>query len=730
MKTKLYLSVFISTFIFVGYSNSTSALTIEDYCSPERTSPKNIKEMHPLSDGVSYAAISEDGKSIEVFDYKTGKKTGTLFSIDNIKGDVKIDSFSGYRISNNEKKILLWNDVNKIYRHSFTASYYVYDIMRATLKRVSEKGPQRGATLSHDGRMVAYTRDNNIFISNLDYDTDNAITKDGEINRIIYGVSDWSYEEEFGIINTMRWNSDDSVLAFLRFDETEVPEYSFNNYKSFCDSEPLTDIYPGQYSYKYPLSGYPNSKVSVLAYNVDNRTTKEMDLPIGENDYIPAISFDGEGKNLMVMLLNRDQNNLQLYRVNPASTVATMILSEKSNAWLSPSSYQMVKYLKSSFVIGSERSGYNHLYEYDYNGSLLRQLTKGEWNVTAYYGKSQKTGCHYFQSTRRGAINRNVCSVDTKGLICNLIDQDGFESASFSGNMDYYVRTYSDIKTPTQYSIYTNKGSKVLDIELNESYAIRYASAPSKELITVKNAIGDEMNGYIIKPANFDASKKYPLLMYQYNGPDSQEVANRWKMEGVYYLASLGYVVAAVDGRGTGYRSREWANCVYRQLGKLETEDQIYGTNYFASLPYIDENRIGCFGWSYGGYMTLMELSATNSPFKVGVAMAPVTDWRYYDSIYTERYMSTPQQNEKGYTTSSALSKTPYMNAKLLIMSGTNDDNVHFYNTLKYTSKLNYEGKTFDMMTFAGFEHSLGMCNARVSLFKKIADFLNTNLKN
>ncbi len=685
--------------------------------------------MRPLSDGVSYSAISEDGKSIEVFDYKTGKKTSTLFSLDGIKGDVKIDSFSGYDISDNGKKILLWNDVNKIYRHSFTANYYVYDVMRSTLKRVSDNGQQRGAVMSHDGRMVAYTRDNNIYISNLDYDTDKAITTDGEINKVIYGVSDWSYEEEFGVLSTMRWNSDDTVLAFMKFDESEVPLYSFDKYKSFCEADPLSDPYPIQYTYKYPLAGYPNSVVSVLAYNVDNRTTKKMDLPMDKDDYIPSLSFDGEGKNLMVMLLNRDQNNLKLYKVNPASTVATLVMTEKSGAWLSPSSYQMVKYSATGFVIGSERSGYNHLYEYDYNGTMLRQITKGDWNVTAYYGKSAKTGSHYFQSTQRGAINRNVMSVDSKGAITVLNDLDGFESASFSGNMEYFVRTYSNAATPPQYSICTNKGTKVLDLELNKAYAARYAGAPSKEFVKVKNSLGEEMNGYIIKPADFDSSKRYPLLMYQYNGPDSQEVANRWKMEGVYYLASLGYIVAAVDGRGTGYRSREWANCVYRDLGKYETEDQLSGSNYFASLPYVDSTRMGCFGWSYGGYMTLMELSAKETPFKVGVAMAPVTDWRYYDSIYTERYMSTPQQNEKGYISSSALGKTTNMNSRLLIMSGTSDDNVHFYNTLKYTSKLNYEGKVFDMMALTGFEHSLGMCNARVMLFKKIADFLDNYLK-
>lgn len=708
-------------------SLNASALTVEDYCDIKVNAPASIKKIKPLSDGVSYAAVSDDGKSIDVYSYKTGKKVSTLFSIDGVKGDVKISDFDGYELSANEKKILLWNNTEKIYRRSFNAEYYVYDILRSTLARVSDKGAQRGAVISHDGRMVAYTRGNNIFISNLDYGTDNQITKDGELNKIIYGIPDWSYEEEFGVVNTIRWSNDDNTLAFMRFDESEVPTYSFDHYKSYCEGNPLSDLYPAQYSYKYPLAGYPNSTVSIHAYNLDNRTTKKMDLSIG-GGYVPSLEFDGNGERLMAMVLNREQNELQLYSVNPGSTVGKLILSEKSDAWLSPDAYQMVSYGQKSFVIGSERSGYRHLYEYDYSGNMLRQLTKGEFNVTDYYGKDPRTGIHYVQTTQKGAVNRNVASVGPKGITL-LHNEEGTESASFSGNFSYYIRSYSSAVIPPQYTICTSLGKKVVDLELNEAYAAKYSSAPKKEFLKVKNADGEEMNAYIIRPANFDSSAKYPLVMYQYNGPDSQQVLNAWKMEGTYYLASKGYIVAAVDGRGTGNRSRSWANCVYRNLGKYETADQIAGAEYFGSLPYIDKNRMGCFGWSYGGYMTLMELTAPNTPFKAGVAMAPVTDWRFYDSIYTERYMSTPQANASGYDSASAMNRTSRLNSRLLIMSGTSDDNVHFYNTLKYTSKLNYEGKLFDMMAFTGFEHSLPLCNARTMLFRKVEQFLNTNLR-
>lgn len=681
--------------------------------------------MRPLADGSTYAAISADKSSIEVFSYRTGKKTGVLFSLSGVKGDVKIDSFDGYTVSGNGKKILLWNNVEKIYRHSFTADYYVYDVARETLKRVSDGGRQRGATLSHDGRMVAYTRDNNIYISNLDYGTDNAITTDGKVNEIIYGTPDWGYEEEFGVVNTMRWSGDDNTLVFMRFDESKVPTYSFDAYKSYCEDGADEDLYPARYNYKYPLAGYPNSVVSLYAYDLNNRTTKKMDLPLKETDYIPSVEFAGE--RVMAMVLNRDQNHLTLYSVNPGSTVAKAILTEKSEAWLAPDAYQMVSYEKDYFVIGSERSGYRHLYKYSYAGSLIGAITKGDFNVTAFYGVDAK-GNTYVQCTKLGAVCRNVARVDRKGGMTLLHDRTGFESASFSSDFSFYVRTYSNASTPTQYTLLTAGGSKVADLQLNEEYAAKYASAPKKELLKVKNAAGQEMNAYIIKPVDFDPSKKYPLVTYQYNGPDSQQVLDRWSMEGVYYLAAQGYIVACVDGRGTGNRSREWANCVYKRLGKYETEDQIAGARYFASLPYVDASRMACFGWSYGGYMTLMELTAADTPFKAGVAMAPVTDWRYYDSIYTERYMLTPQQNEAGYNEASAMLRTKNLKSKLLIMSGTSDDNVHFYNTVKYVSKLNAEGTLCDMMAYAGFEHSLPMCNARTMLFRKIASFLDKNL--
>lgn len=722
-------SFLIGLAALTAVSASATTLTIDDYCDIKTAAPASVKEMTPLSDGQTYACISDDGNSIDVYSYRTGKKVSELFNVNNIAGPLKIDEFDGYSIGAGEKRILLWNDVEKIYRHTFRAEYYVYDVARRTLTKVSEGGAQQGAVLSHDGRMVAYQRGNNIYIANIDYGTDIAITTDGEINRIIYGTPDWGYEEEFGVLNTIRWSNDDRRLAFLRFDESEVPAYSFDNYRSYCDEDPLGDLYPATYTYKYPLAGFPNSVVSVFSYEVDSRITKKMEIPIGDTDYVPSMEFDGKGENLMVMVLNRDQNHLDLFKVNPGSTVAQRILTQESNAWLSPDAYQMVDYADNDFVIGSDASGYRHLYLYNYNGVLQKQITSGDFNITAYYGRDERKGIYYVQTTSLGAINRNVASVDARGKLKLMNPVEGVEKAWFSRDFSYWLRNWSDAVTPPVYEIFTAAGKRVQVVEDNAAYAAKYANAPKMEFLKVKNAEGEEMNAYMIKPADFDPSAKYPLMMYQYNGPDSQEVVNRWRMEGLFYVASQGYIVAAVDGRGTGFRSRQWAHSVYCRLGQNETADQLAGAEYFASLPYVDAGRTSCFGWSYGGYMTLMELSDPKCKFKCGVSMAPVTDWRLYDSIYTERFMRTPQQNKAGYDAASALDRTGDMNTPLLIMSGTSDDNVHYYNTLKYTSKLNYEGKIFDMMSYAGFEHSLRMCNARARLFDKLVHYLDSKLK-
>lgn len=722
------LRLFLSTTILAATPGLFPALALEpsQFCDPVESAPKSIKEMTPMPDGESYLCIGTEGKTIDRYSYKTGKKLDTIFDVDAVKGDVRISEFDGFEVSDNGKMLLLWNDMQGIYRYSFNAQYFVYDIARGTMKRLSSGESQRGAVISHDGTMVAYTKGGNIYIKNLDFDSERQVTDNGAYGKILYGVPDWGYEEEFGIINTIRWAPDDSTLAFISFDESNVPSYHFDIFSNYCNPQPEYDLYPGEYSYKYPLAGDNNSVVRVNVYNIDSRITKTMDLPIGDKDYVPSMEYGGAADRLMVMILNRDQNDLRLYAVNPGSTVGKLILTEKSDAWLSPSAYQMVDYRKDAFVIGSDRSGWRHLYEYDYSGNMRRQLTSGEYYVTEYYGYNPSTREHFFQTTQNGPTERNIaCS--SGSAVKMLHPGKGWESGSFSKNMQYYVRTYSNAVTPPAYSLHSLKG-KISDLETNQEYAAKYSAAPRMEFITIPNAEGTPMNAYVIKPADFSSEKKYPVMLYQYNGPESQEVKNRWSMGGLYYIASQGYIVVCADGRGTGYRGRAWSDVVYKNLGHYETADQIAAGKWAASQSWADSSRIACFGWSYGGYMTLMELTAPGTPFKAGVSMAPVTDWRFYDSIYTERYMLTPQQNNEGYDSASALLRTQNLKVPLLIMSGSADDNVHIYNTYKYTSKLTSEGTLCDMMVWTGFDHSLRPCNARTMLYSKVVDFLDIRL--
>ena len=684
-----------------------------------RSLNESVRGIRPTADGEHYTTLEKN--NILRYSYATDAPGESL--LPSPAPDLVI---SDYLFSPDERTILVASGRKPIYRHSYTTSYSLLRDNRVQPELRQPEAP-RDASFSPDGQKIAYSDRNNLYVYDIAARTTRRITDDGAWNQVINGTTDWVYEEEFGIDNTIRFSPDDNTLAFIRFDESQVPEYSFDLVSNFCEPMPEYEYYPGSFAYKYPLAGYNNSVVQVQAYNIDNRTVKTMDLGLGEKDYVPSMEFGGASDRLMVMVLNRDQNLLILYKVNPGSTVATSILEERSQAWLSPAAYQMVSYRADAFVIGSERTGYRHLYEYGYSGSLLRTITSGDYNVTALYGYEPKSRSYYFQCTKNGPRNRNVARADGK-TVTLLNPGTGTESARFSTTMDYFVRTYSNAQTPPQYTLCDGRGKQVAELEMNREYAARYASAPRKEFLTVKNAAGQDMEAFVIRPANFDPAKKYPLLMQQYNGPDSQEVLDAWKLDGLNWLAQEGYVIATVDGRGTGNRDRSWANAVYRQLGKYETEDQLAAARHFASQTYIDSERTACFGWSYGGYMTLMELTAPDSPFRCGVAMAPVTDWRYYDAIYTERYMLTPQQNEAGYDIASALGRTENLKSRLLIMSGTADDNVHFANTLRYTSRLTQQGTLFDMMAYTGFEHSLRMCNARTMLYRKIKDILDANL--
>ncbi|MDE5839144.1 MAG: S9 family peptidase, partial [Paramuribaculum sp.] len=555
------------------------------------------------------------------------------------------------------------------------------------------------------------------------------VTTDGAKNMIINGVPDWTYEEEFTTSSSMAWAPDNSTLCYIKYNETAVPMFSFPLYEGVCNKLTEYSLYPGAFTYKYPVAGEKNSTVSVHAYDIDNKTTKTVSLPQNGFEYIPRIAYAYSPDRLMVTTLNRAQTRMELFSVNPKSTVAKSILVEEYKAWLAPATYEDIKYFPDFFVITSSRSGYDHLYQYSYTGTLMKQITSGEYDVLSYYGYDKVSGTHYYQSTVNGAVNRVVSSINSKGKITDISPATGCASATFSPDMTFFTLRYSNTKTPPEYTLYSaDKLKKIKTLEDNARLKNDYAGVPQREFFTMTSE-GVTLNGYMVKPADFNPSAKYPVVMYQYSGPGSQQVLDEWSIGWANWYAANGYIIICVDGRGTGGRGRQFMDVVYKNLGHYESIDQVNAALYAASLPYVDSKRIGIHGWSYGGYETLMASSQLNAPYAAAVAVAPVTDWRYYDTVYAERYMLTPQENEDGYRNSAPLNYVKNVKCPLLIMSGTADDNVHYFNTVQYVSAAEAADMWCDMLVFANMDHSINECGAQKIVYARMLDYFNKNMK-
>jgi len=694
--------------------------------------PQNVtaspKAFSYMPDGTSYAMLSDDGKNIDTYDIKTGKLIDNLVSADNTR-ESKLDSFSGFTVSPNGKYILVWNNVRHIYRRSFTAEYYVYEVRTRLLRPLSHQFSQTMIPLfSPDSRMVAFVADNNIYIKKLDYNSEVAVTTDGATGRIINGATDWVYEEEFSLTSTLAWAPDNATLAFVKFNETEVPEYSFPLYRGACNPDNQYALYPGKFSCKYPVAGQKNSVVTLHSYDIDNRKIKDITLPDSRIEYITRIAYGPTPQQLLTVTLNRDQNRMEIYSVNPMSATSRSVYVQESKAWIIPQAYEDLKLTKNGFVVAAPDSkGFIQLKKYSYTGALLSSITSGDNDVTAYYGEDA-AGCHYYQKAAPTPMDRTLWITDAKGLSRIVSKEHGNTSAKFSPEMSYCVTTFSDTKTPPVHTLSSAAGKTIRTLEDNAEFAAGASVlAVDKEFVTIPSD-GYQLNAFIIKPRDFDASKRYPVIMYQYSGPGSQEVLNRWSLDWMNYFAHRGFVIICADGRGTGGRGTDFMFTVYKNLGHYETIDQLAAARYAASLPYVDSKRIGIFGWSYGGYETLMAVSAAGNPYAAAVAVAPVTSWRYYDTIYAERFMRTPQQNDEGYHSSAPISHAGDMSARLLVIHGTADDNVHFSNTVEYVSALQSHGILCDMLLFPNMNHSIYGCNARAEVYAKMFDFFSRNM--
>ena len=721
------ISLSISAWGTIGAMRDKTVSELAPYCYPDNKAAS--AEIVFMPDGKNYVERSDDGRKLIIKDIASGKELDTLFDIDHTR-ETTIADFEGFALSPDASKVMVWRASEPVYRRSSTAEHYVYEVRSRLLKPLSTQHRRQSEPLfSPDSRMVAFVAENNIYAAKLDYGTEVAVTTDGEAGKIINGATDWTYEEEFGVTSLMSWAPDNLTLCYVRFDESAVPLYTLPVYAGTCDKQEQFELYPGVMSYKYPVAGKPNSVVSVHSYDVETRKTNTIDLPGGAAYYIPRIAYGPKPTQLMIATLNRDQNRFELFMANPKSTVTRSVYTDESKAWIETETYNDIHYSENSFVIASGADGYNRFYEYSYAGARLRDISKPGCDATAYYG-CDATGNHYFQAAAPTPADRTIYRLDRKGVYTAVSKEKGSSSATFAPGCTAMLLSYSSVDdVPTQ-SLCQPGGKTIRTVLDNASYAAKAKPLMAvKEFITVPSDGGLELNGYIVKPRDFSASKRYPVIMSQYSGPGSQQVLNRWQLDWEQYYASQGYLVICVDGRGTGGRGTAFRYAVYKNLGHYETADQIAAARYAASLPYVDASRIGIYGWSYGGYEALMCASADNTPYAAAVSIAPVTDWRFYDTVYTERYMLTPQQNERGYNDSSALLRALHLGCPLLMMYGTSDDNVHPANTLQYVSTLQSAGILCDMLVFTRINHSINGCNARAVVYAKMLKFFNDNLK-
>lgn len=728
IKTIAAVSCICACTSFANAAGTDIVSEISDCVFPANTAqaPKSFTYM---PDGNSYAMLSEDGRSIETYDIRSGKHTGTLMSADNTR-EVTLPSFEGFILSPDASRIIVYTDRKPIYRRSSTARYYVYELRTRMLVPLSHEFTHTQIPVfSPDSRMVAFVANNNIYIKKLDYNSEVAVTKDGSTGKIINGATDWTYEEEFSTTSTLAWAPDNTALSYVRFDESQVPVYSLEMYQGSCNQQNKYALYPGQMSYKYPVAGEHNSRVTLHSYDIDDRRVKDIALPDRRIEYIPRICYGPTAKELMVVTLNRDQNRMEIYSVNPpASTSRSVYVQESAKGWILPQSYEDMHFGKSGFVVAAPDSkGHVQLKKYAYTGAHLANITSDDCDVTAYYGEDA-SGRHYWQAASPTPMERTVMRSTPKGAIA-VSAKSGTNSAQFSPAMNYCVINHSDTKTPPVYTLSGADGSKIRVLEDNAALK-QHASkwTVDKEFITIPSD-GCQLNAYIFKPHNFDPSKKYPVVMYQYSGPGSQEVLDRWQFDWMNYFAHKGFIIMCADGRGTGGRGTDFMYKVYRNLGYYETIDQIAAARYAASLPYVDAAHIGIFGWSYGGYETLMAVSAEGNPYRAAVAVAPVTDWRYYDTVYAERFMLTPRQNDDGYNNSAPIKRASDMSARLLLMYGTADDNVHPANSIEYVSALQSNGILCDMLVFPNMNHSIYGCNSRALVYGRMFDFFNRELR-
>lgn len=704
---------------------SANKITLEDLLVKNIFNPRGIQGLVSMNDGVHYTVRESD--AINQYRYDDGAFVQTILNKENLipKGAETPLRINSYVFSTDERKILIATNTSSIYRHSSQSDYYVFNRDDQMLYQVSTNGKQQLADFSPDGNLVAFVRDNNLYLSDYRNGIETQITTDGLERHIINGTTDWVYEEEFSITKGFFWSPDGRRIAFMRFDESRVKEYWMTNYGS---------IYPDHHKFKYPKAGEDNSIVTIHVYDLDSGNIIEIETGNDTNIYIPRIQWTADPFKLSIQRLNRHQNHLEILLADVRTGKTHLIYSEENKYYIDIT--DDLTFLKDGtrFIISNETSGFNHLYLYGMNGKLIRPLTSGNWDVSAFYGIDPDEERIYFQAAKQSPVNREIYSVSLSGEEFRVLSgDDETTQARFSKTYEYFISTSQSVSKPPVYAVHNSRGELVRTIEENSSLTVTisdYNFSPV-EFFSFQTQDHVVLNGWMIKPPDFDPNRKYPVMFYVYGGPGSQTVLNIWGRTQTGWfqmLAQMGYIIVSVDNRGTGARGEEFKKMTYLQLGKYETIDQIEAAKYLSSLPYVDKSRIGIFGWSYGGYMALMCLTKGSEYFNAGIAVAPVTSWEYYDNIYTERYMRTPAENPHGYFDNSPLNFADLLKGKLLLIHGSSDDNVHVENTIDMADALIKADKQFELMIYPNRNHGIYGGNTRLHLYRLMTNFLQKNL--
>ena len=698
---------------------------------------QQIGGINPIKGTDLYAQLSQDNKQILQYSFKTGKQTAILFDVNNTQGE-HIDKFDGYIMSPDGRHILIATKRQNVYRRSYKAVFYIYTVQSRKLERLSDGGPQQAPVWSSDGNQVAFVRDNNIFLVKLLYgNSESQVTKDGKMNEVINGIPDWVNEEEFGFNSALVFTADGSMLCWIKYDESKVKQYSLQLFKGRSPELTENAIYPGTYSYKYPKAGEENSRVSAWSYDIKSHRIQQLNIPLATDGYMPRIVSTVDPDKIVIYTMNRHQDVLNLYSVNPRSTISHLLIKESVPKYVKEEAMANIRLTKDFILFPSDRDGYMHLYLYNSNGTLKRKIGDGNFDITDVYGIDESTGDVYYQAASLSAHDRQVYVCHANGKSERLTHQEGWNSAIFSGDFQYFINIWSDYNTPYVYTTCRNNGKIIatnVDNHDLKSKIQRYGWT-KRETFSFITSDGVRLDGWMVKPANFDTSKKYPVIMYQYSGPGSQQVVNSWSAGAMgqggafdQYLAQQGFIVVCVDGRGTGGRGADFEKSTYLKLGDLESKDQVETASYLATLPYVDKDNIGIWGWSFGGFNTLMSMSNGKPIFKAGVAVASPTDWRFYDTVYTERYMRTPKENPQGYDVN-PIQRANNLSGALLICHGMADDNVHPQNAFEYSEALVQADKDFKEIYYTNRNHSIFGGNTRNHLLRQITEWFITHLK-